>query len=71
MISKYPDYGNCKICNEIRDSNHGYNDDPGTASVQMYRHVPDCTDCKAMANLTNTHLAEIKVEKEESNEMDI
>ena len=35
----------------------------------MYRHVPDCIDCKAMANLTNTHLAEINVE--ESNEMDI
>ena len=29
----------------------------------MYRHVPDCTDCKAMANLTSIHLAEIKVEE--------
>ena len=63
MISKYHNYDNCKICNEIRDSNHGYNDNPDTASVQMYRHVPDCTDCKAMANLTNIHLAEIKVEE--------
>jgi hypothetical protein len=26
-------------------------------------NVPDCTDCKAMANLTSTHLAEIKVEE--------
>jgi hypothetical protein len=60
MISKYHDYNNCKICDEIRDSDHG---DPDTASVQMYRHVPDCTDCKSMANLTNTHLAEIKAEE--------
>jgi hypothetical protein len=52
MISKLHNYENCKICNEIRDSDHGYNDDPDTAAVQMYRHVPDCTDCKAMANLT-------------------
>jgi hypothetical protein len=29
----------------------------------MYRHVPDCTHCKAMTNLTSTHLAEIKVEE--------
>jgi hypothetical protein len=63
MISKYHDYGNCKICNEIRDSNHGYNDDPDTASVQMYRRVPDCIDSKAMANLTNTHLAETSLEQ--------
>jgi hypothetical protein len=55
MISKYHNYGNCKICNEIRDSDYGYIDDPDTAAVQMYRHVPDCTDCKAMANLTSTH----------------
>ena len=71
MTSKYHDYDNCKICNEIRDSDHGYNDDPDTASVQLYRHIPECIDCKAMANLTNTHLAEIRSKKEESNEMEI
>jgi len=63
MISKYHDYDSCKICDEVRDSDHGYNDDSDTTSVQKYRHVPDCTDCKAMANLTITHLAEIKVEE--------
>jgi hypothetical protein len=45
---------------------HGYIDDPDTAArmaVQMYRHVPDYTHCKAMANLTSTQLAEIKVEQ--------
>ena len=63
MISKFHNYENFKLFNEIRDSDHGYNDDPDTEAVQTYRHVPDCTDCKAMANLTNTHLAEIKVEE--------
>ena len=42
MIRKFHNYENCKICNEIRNSDHGYNDDPDTEAVQTYRHVPDC-----------------------------
>jgi hypothetical protein len=34
MISKYHDYDNCKICNEIRDSDHGYNDDPDKSAAE-------------------------------------
>jgi hypothetical protein len=63
MQLKFHNYENCKICTEITDSDHGYTDDPDSAAVQTYRQVPDCTDCEAMANLTNTHLAEIKVEE--------